>query len=161
MQSVKIFYCYHWEKESLKVVNFCTLKCTARFIKVSQLQKLQISLKNHKLRLNSGFWNTSEAQILKLRLTQLKVKSFQWETKRTELKDTLTSFLTSILWFQQWPLPATQNIKNDRLSSDLILYEYVYIFYLYFTWIVKYFKYKNWLFIKKLLLNFDRKMLFN
>ena len=64
--------------------------------------------------LNSGFWSTLEAQILKLKLTQLKVKSFQWETKKTELKDTLMSFQTLILWSQQWPLPVTQNIKNDR-----------------------------------------------
>lgn len=113
MQSVKIFYCYHWEKELLKVVNFCTSKFIAKFMKASQLQKSQISLKNQNLKLNSGYWNTLEAQILKLRSIQSKVKLFQWETKKTELKDILMSFQTLTHWSQLWPQPVTHNNKND------------------------------------------------
>lgn len=34
--SAQTFYCYHWEKESLKVVNFCITKFTVKFMRVYQ-----------------------------------------------------------------------------------------------------------------------------
>lgn len=95
--SVKIFCFCPWETESLKAVNFYTSKFTVKFMKVLTFQKLPNSPKRTNSKPNFGFWNISEAQISRLRLTRSKARSFPWETRKTEQKDTLMLFLTLTL----------------------------------------------------------------
>lgn len=120
--SAKIFCCCPWETESFKAANSCISKFTVKFMKVWTFQKLPNSPKRTNLKLNCGFWNISEAQISRLRLTRLKVRSFPWETKKTGQKDTLTRFLTLTLSFQQCQQQPRTHNKNDSIMIIWFVY---------------------------------------
>jgi hypothetical protein len=55
-------------------------------MKAFQFQRYQNLQRNHKFKPSCGFWNISEAQILRGKSTQFKEKWYQWETNKIELK---------------------------------------------------------------------------